>query len=360
MNPPSPLESAARSVRWLVTWLAGVVAISAPGQDAPAPAAVETPAPGNNRFGLSARFGLNFKINFRNVAGWPGQTMIGAPAGGGTDRFYDDGYVGLDDTGNAGNVTAFWGYQRDDQVAAGAIAFHSAQPMTGGDRQVGDDPHPGLELSYARQLGRLSRGTWGIEGAFGYTSLDVRDTRSRAGSVPLTTDVYAQGLGAPPLASAPAPYSGARDSVAPLISDGPTRSLSSVPGTLTGSRRMEGDLYGFRLGPYATIPLFNRVSAQVGGGFAAAMVDSTLSFNETTWTAAGGPVNRNGSGAKQDWLLGGYAAAQVAVTLGRQWDAFVGAQYQSLGRFQQTVASKEAEIDLRHSVFATAGLGFSF
>jgi hypothetical protein len=55
-----------------------------------------------------------------------GQPMTGpGPARGGVDHFYDDGYVRVDATGNAGGQTWFWGYDTASQVQGDTIIFRS-------------------------------------------------------------------------------------------------------------------------------------------------------------------------------------------------------------------------------------------
>jgi hypothetical protein len=49
----------------------------------------------------------------------------GPAAGGGINRCYEDGYVRVDMTGNAGGYTWYWGYQYSSQIQNGYIVFHS-------------------------------------------------------------------------------------------------------------------------------------------------------------------------------------------------------------------------------------------
>jgi hypothetical protein len=54
------------------------------------------------------------------------------PATGGVDHFYDDGYVRVDATGNAGGQTWFWGYEHASQIQGDTIVFHSvSEGLTG-------------------------------------------------------------------------------------------------------------------------------------------------------------------------------------------------------------------------------------
>src|SRR5262245_18833843 len=68
---------------------------------------------------IAARFGFNIQASFRNV-GSRSLPNPGPPVGGGIDRFYDDGYVRVDGSGNLNGQTWFWGYERASQVNAAA------------------------------------------------------------------------------------------------------------------------------------------------------------------------------------------------------------------------------------------------
>src|SRR5690242_15242665 len=54
-------------------------------------------------FNINAQFSMHGQFNISG--GQPGP--VGVPA---VDHFYDDGYVRVDQTGNAQGFTSFWGY----------------------------------------------------------------------------------------------------------------------------------------------------------------------------------------------------------------------------------------------------------
>ena len=54
-----------------------------------------------------------------------GQCNPGPPIGGRLNRCYDDGYVYVDSTGNAGGYTAYWGYQESAQIVDHFLLLHS-------------------------------------------------------------------------------------------------------------------------------------------------------------------------------------------------------------------------------------------
>src|SRR5580692_989632 len=78
------------------------------------------------RFGLSYRAGFNITADFRNLGGFPASSSPGPATGGGIDRIYDDGYVRVDSSGNAGGQTWFWGYKNASQIPGNdTVVMHS-------------------------------------------------------------------------------------------------------------------------------------------------------------------------------------------------------------------------------------------
>src|SRR5690349_9487736 len=73
-----------------------------------------------NRFSFGARFGMNFKASFKNTPS-SGASVNPGPAAGGADHAYDDGYVRVDSSGDAGGVTWNWGYQKASQVVGDTL-----------------------------------------------------------------------------------------------------------------------------------------------------------------------------------------------------------------------------------------------
>lgn len=55
---------------------------------------------------------------------WFGQNGPGPASGGGVARFYDDGFVRVDATGNSGGYTSFWSYENASQIQGAFISFH--------------------------------------------------------------------------------------------------------------------------------------------------------------------------------------------------------------------------------------------
>ena len=308
-----------------------------------------------NHFGLDFRVGFNLKARFGNIGASAPQSL--PPSSGGLDHNYADGFVRVDSSGNRGGLTWNWGYQNASQVSGkDTLLMHVVTPE-GGASDAADEPRLGVEAHYARDLGHFSSGSWGLKLALGYTDVKIHQSQPVSGTADLVTDAYSLGGITPPAA----PYAGSFSGPGPLIGDTPARSLSSVPGgALTvGSRQLDIWLYDLKIGPYLELPLVRPITFQVGAGFAGGLVDSTFSFSENTTTSLGA-VQAEGSTQRTDALAGFYAEAGLTCRVLSKTSLFAGGQFEYLGRFNQTAATRTVELDLRRSVFLLVGLQWDF
>ena len=311
-----------------------------------------------NRFTLRGRLGVNMKVHFSQVGTFPPATDIGG-TGSALNHFYDDGYVRVDSSGNFGGQTWYWGYDRASQISGNNLLFHSTSANTGASQKVGDDPQYGVELVYNHDIGPVgSKCRWGIETAFGWNGIEVRDSRTLHGDVSRVTDSYAFTPGTTPPA---APYRGSFQGPGFTISDTPSRSVSTIPGgaTITGVRDFEADLFVGRIGPYLEIPLSSRVQLSLSGGLAVGVLYSEFSFREKIDYGTGS-VNRSASRRDDDAIYGGFAGANLSYKFDDRWSATLGAQFESLGTRSHSVAGHKSELDLSKSVYFNFGVGYSF
>lgn len=321
----------------------------------------ETSNANPNRFGLNFRMGFNVKASFRNLGGFAARTDPGPSFGGSVNRVYDDGFNRLDSSGNVGGMTWNWGYQNASQLPGNdTVLMHSySSPATAVSDNRTDDPQPGLDLSYDRELGRLAKKIkWGVGAGFNYTSTKIQDSSSLSAPGEMISDAFALGGITAPLS----PYSGSFGNAGPLISDSPARSVSTSPSgaSITGERKLDANLYGIKLGPYLEYPLSSKFAVSLRGGFAAAYVDSEFQFNQVVSVSGIGTASGAGTGSDGGWLAGGFVAAGVSYQLTRALDLAVGVEYQNLGTFSQKAGGAEARLNLRDCIFITLGLGYSF
>jgi hypothetical protein len=318
------------------------------------------PAPSLNRFSLNYRMGFNAPLSFKHLGGYPPlsnarTTLDGDPYN------YDNGYV-IPISGSPSPYTYYWGYDSASQVSGNTITMQrSSSPASASSNDHYDSPTPGFELAYNRELIRKTSWRGGLEGAFGYTYMSIRDAGTQPVNVTRVNDTFTVPGGVP--AIPPAPYQGRLALPGPLIGASPTSSMTEIlqDGSLTGSRSFSADLFCFRLGPYFEIPLSKSISFTLGGGFALMYVNSELSYNETvTVPGAGNPLPHQASGSATGLLPGGYVEGVFSVALSDAWAFVAGAQLESVGQYTQTLNGEQAVLDLSKAIFVTLGLSYSF
>jgi hypothetical protein len=304
-----------------------------------------------NRFFLGPRFGMNFKADFHNNASYFNAVNPG-PATPGADHTYNDGYVLVDSSGNAGGLTWNWGYKNSSQVAGDTMQFHAIQSSS--SSSATDDPQYGAELIYQRVIGRLpflSSGRWGLEAGFGFTELDLRDNRS--GTMSVTTDTYQLNGVLPPSAG----YNGTFVGPGALLGDTPTRTTEFA--ALTSHQKLSGQMFSLRLGPFAEWTFTPKLSlaASVGLTLAPTMVD--YDFSETV-ALASGTFAESGHSSKTKLLYGPYVGGMLRYNFNKNWGVYVGAQFQNLTDLEQSVGGHTARLDPGATVYGTVGASWSF
>lgn len=321
-----------------------------------------------DRYSVNGRF--TFAVDAEFTSAIPANNI--GPAGtGGVDRLYDDGFVRVDVSGNAGGVTWFWGYNDASQLAgvgtaAGTLSFHSApSPADQFTLDSDEDVLPGIDFNYARDLGSLdikvlgqsTKAWYGISFGFGYTDLSLGSRGIVTAPVMLTTDTYAIGALVPPAA----PHVGTFAGPGPVIPDTPAaRTTAATAATSSHANDVDGRLYGFTVGPFLEIPLSDRLIAEIGGGLAVAHADRRYEFTESVAIAGVPNTIRSGVDESSDWLVGGVFNANLHYRINRRMDGTLGFQYQNLGTTSQSVAGKTAQIGLQQSLGLTFGLNWRF
>ena len=240
----------------------------------------------------------------------------------------------------------------------GTIVMHRSSSTGATAKDRDDDPQPGFELTYNRELGRNEKLRWGLEMAFGFMNVSVNDSHPIPLGVSRLTDAYPLGIVVPP----PAPYyHGANLSPEgnPVIGATPvTSAAGNALATVNGSRRFDADLYEFRLGPYLEIPFGRKWAVTLSGGLALVDVNSDFSFKETVSISGIAPAADSGS--HSDLLVGGYAAGNVSYKLNEVWGLFTGVQFHAVGNYSQRESGRTAVLNLGETVFLVFGASYSF
>ena len=309
-----------------------------------------------NRLTVRGRLGINIHAKFSSIGTFPPATDIGG-TGSALDHFYDDGYVRVDESGNYGGQTWYWGYENAGQISGNNILFHSTSAKVGASHEVSDDPQHGVEMVYNRDLGAIGdKCRWGLEMAFGWNGIELRDGRTLPASVTRVTDSYAFAPGTTPPA---APFNGPFQGPSFTISDTPNRSVATLPATITGVRDLRADLFVGRFGPYFEFPFSSKLQLSLSGGVAVGALYSEFAFRERINFGTTSVV-RSGSRTDGDALVGGFAGASLNYKFDSRWNATLGAQFESLGTRSHSVAGHKAQLDLSKAVYFSFGMGYSF
>ncbi len=317
-----------------------------------------------NRFGASFRMAFNVTVDFENVG------AFASPAGlrttpDGAPFNYDDGYVLTDSSGNLLGYTRYWGYDSASQVPGdGTLVMHTTSSTGNSVAAPNDNPFPGFEVTYHRELGGGQRLRWGLESAFNYMNVAISDSRPLAINASRVSTPYqlpaleGGGFVSPP----PAPYYHGADLSPegnPVISATPLpSSTANTLLALAGTRDFEADIFGFRVGPAFDLALGTRATVSLSGGLALALVYGEFSFTETI--AQPSVPGASGSGSDHDLLVGGYVAGNIAYKLAADWDVFGGVQFQKVGQYSLSAHGETAVLNLDQSIFVVVGVSYAF
>jgi hypothetical protein len=296
-----------------------------------------------NRFSFGPTFGINFKADFHDNAN-PGPSVT--PAGG-ANRTYDDGYVRVDSSGDAGGLTQNWGYQYASQYNS---INDTMQFLHSGSSSATGNPQYGGELIYQRVIGSLPTlsGDWGLESGFGFTELDLRENLSGTATV----DSFPLNGVFPPLAG----YNGTFSGPGALLGDTLTRTAA----TLTGYQKLSGQLFSLRLGPFAELNFTPKLSLAASVGLTLAPTTVDYDFSETAALAGGDTVTENGHSSKTKLLYGPYVGGMLRYNFNKNWGVYVGARFQNLTSLDQSVGGRTARLDPSVTFYGSAGASWSF
>ena len=326
-----------------------------------------------NRITGSLRFGLNISGKFNNI----GTGFNPLPGGGPTttpngDPYnYGDGYVYPDSGNSPPGLTSYWGYDSAGQVhaintASPYVSLDSTTANTSPSKDI--DTNPGFEMTYNRELG--IKEDWhhmhyGIEGAFNYLPITFNTDGTFNEYMLSTPYPFAAGT-TPPGYNNPdeLPYQGSYQGpgfALGTMPSGPSTSALMQRSSLSVQDHFDGDLWGFRLGPYVEFPLGEKVSLHVSGGFAVGLLDANANWNETLTYAAGGSSSTlSGSGSDTSMLWGGYVSCALQYQINQRWGVEADVQFQDLGKYDHNFGGRSVELNLSQSFFVGAGVTYSF
>lgn len=309
-------------------------------------------------FRIGALVGLNIRADFK-MSGDFG-IASGNPAAG----IYDDGYVRVDNTGNAQGYTSYWGYQSASQISGSTLTMHSSQSFSTSGNASGDDsPYLGFDLAYGDSYWYWGGAKIGWEFGFGLLPIHIADNHPMSATV--TRSVYQFNLPTStpdgPFVPPTAPYNGGPSGIGPTIFAAPTQLPDdTISGTVTGTRALDTVLYTFRLGPSLYWNLGRRFGVYASAGPALGLVSGELNYNETILLPDGSSAHNTGHISATDLVFGGYVNATLVYHAQAGGDFYVGAQYMPMGNAGFSGGGRQGNLDLGGQIYLTAGINWPF
>lgn len=312
-------------------------------------------------FGYAPVFGL--KADFSGLGGAT-SPFSPQPLGGGRDYEYDNGYVRVDSSGNAGGQTWNWGYadvSQYDSSGGGSIAMNQTSSLANGLVERHDEAELGFEIHARYEAGTFSLpGTeahWGFRGGFHYANVGIDNRDALTSGLRVLTDRFDLNGMVPPLA----PYSGTFGGPGPLVSDAPTRSFADVGNALvTGTRTLDVHLVTLTLGPWLEIPVAPSLGVTVEAGLTAAVASGRYSFVSNTTITGLGTQTSAGRDSETDLLLGAHLGLGLTYQVDPAWSAFLTGRYQFLPDFDLTANGSGASLDFGSAFLLSVGVIHSF
>lgn len=299
-------------------------------------------------FRIGAMVGFNISANFSTKGEF---TISGNNAANG---IYDDGYVRVDDTGNAIGYTSFWGFNNASQLNGSALTMHRTTSYTTSGSGDESGVFPGFETAYGGNLWAWGKARIGWEFGFGLLPIDITDKSTMSASVKQST--YTFNTGGVTWPDAPLPYQGPYNSAGnPSIRTNFTASNGTSTESIVGSHTLDVMLYTFRLGPTLYWDLSEDLGLMVGGGPAVGIMSGNLKYNETI-----GTISNKGQVDGTDVVYGGYVNAVLTYHVEKNGDLYLGVQYMSLGDATISGGGREGRLNLDGQVYITAGINWSF
>jgi hypothetical protein len=309
---------------------------------------------------FSARFGFNMPTRFKG-----GALPFVAPqlTPNGLAYNYDDGYVLRDASGNKGGYTVNWGFNNASQVTSpgtpnNSVAMHrtvSVDPMASFWKD--SDVSTGGELLYRHEIGCIAKPVrWGFEAAVNFMDNSVNDGSTFTGNVTRQTDIFNPFPGATITGPRQQTFTGPGT----VLNATPSASFPLSPASMSGNRRIDADIWGFRLGPYVEYAVTKKFDLSLSAGLAVALVDAEASWADTLTIVGGGSHPIVGSGDDHAWRFGAYVAGTAEYKFAKDWSLMGGVQFQDVANYDHNISGRGVEIDLSKSIFVTLGLGYRF
>jgi len=314
---------------------------------------------------------LNVSAKFR---GHPADYVLTNPNAVGNGAVnYDNGYVGKDISGSP-TLSTYWGYQNASQVitSGGNVTGLNYQATTLNPGQTSPsanaDPSAGGEVQLRRALVSLGGGKLGVELGFSYHHTDIKDSGSYYASGVRTSTTFATAAPYDPTFFPPAGYQGPYNGSGPVINPtGTSGAPSAVPNAalVSGTRQVDADLFGFRLGPYFEYPLGDHFKVAVSAGGLLMVVNDQANWSEsvavTTASTTGYWTGSSSVSGDSLGVAGGfYVGVDAAWKFAGDWSLVGGVKWLDAGTYTQNLGAGQVVLDLSQAIDFNLGLSYSF
>lgn len=305
---------------------------------------------------------LNTRVSFRGLGNHTPSSQPGPEAGGAINRSYDNGYIRVDDSGNAGDTTVHYGYRSTSQIGVQGLTLSSVStydPVTAEDR--GAFLEPSANLEYRGSLGTWGNADWGVLLGVGYQAINQDLSGTFITSASVIEDHFALGnVGRDEMP--PAPFEGSASSDVPRISSVPSRNFRSVPNArvLDGRWDFGAELIPVTGGLYLEFQLAGRLNGVASAGMFAAFVNADLSFRETSTVGGLPPVTESNSNDVSDFILGGFTQFGIDWALWENASIVASARWQPAQTFRHSVQGRSVELDFSSAFAVHAGFALRF
>ncbi|MBP8256044.1 MAG: hypothetical protein KAX37_01880 [Opitutaceae bacterium] len=259
--------------------------------------------------------------------------------------------------------TRSWSYTSDSQVTTpGVIAMHDYVAESSGAGLNSDSgAGPGFELTASRRLGSIGKIDWGIMFGAGITDINAKESASIKANLSVLTDLYRiSGIVAPPSAPYSAPsagdfvgdngavYSGNLETTVPLDAVPFQRTVVETANgaDIDGHWQIKGAYFLFRVGPMIRIPIGERFAVTASAGYAGAYLGTTYRVKETLNISETLSIPFEGEETYSKLLHGAYGEVNAEWWLTQRTGFFLGVTFEKLGKYEQTLAGRTADVDI--------------
>ena len=330
-------------------------------------------ADSNGNYRVSFSLGAAFNISAK-FSGHPGALNLQSSQSQAGAANFDNGFVGADVSGDP-NLTTFWGYSRVNQPVAdgngNVIGLNYERTTVAADSmspKIDADPSLAGEILLRRSISTSGGRTIGVELGVSYMSLSLHD--DSAYTVDGQRTGYSFALPSPVNAELfpPPGYQGPFNGLGLNLNQSQTTGQTvAAPAAIavSGSRRIDADVFGFRLGPYWEIQFDETLAASFSAGAVVAFINDSVTWSESIsvntatdngyWTG-----QSSASGSRSGVAYGYYVGADVNWSLNERWSVVGGCRVQDLGTYTHGIGLGQMQLSLRRSIFVSLGVGYSF